>query len=110
MSHDGFITTKRRNETKFFYTTMNFGIPFFFPSSMTDNGQTKKRGRKQAAFTRAPPIILDRRERIESKPTSTEDKEEEAKDTVIPFMRRPAKFNTDAILKVNLRSKDNILN
>ncbi|CEJ04524.1 hypothetical protein RMCBS344292_18482 [Rhizopus microsporus] len=66
---------------------------------MTDNGQTKKRGRKQAAFTRAPPIILDRRERIESKSTSTEDKKEEAKDTVIPFMRRPAKFNTDAILK-----------
>lgn len=49
--------------------------------------------------TRAPPVILDRRTRLAPR---QEKREEEVKvsELVIPFMKRPGKFNVDGILKV----------
>ncbi|CAO3677618.1 unnamed protein product [Rhizopus stolonifer] len=48
--------------------------------------------------TKAPPVILDRRTRLAPR---QEKREEEAKtsELVIPFMKRPGKFNVDSILK-----------
>ncbi|KAG1221268.1 hypothetical protein G6F35_006113 [Rhizopus arrhizus] len=77
------------------------------PSSRDFNRRRDRRKQGLNSFTKAPPVILDRRERVmikpEEKKSSTEFVEgKTAGDLVIPFLRRPGKFNTEGILKVNL--------
>lgn|SRR6478735_7215703 len=75
------------------------------PSSRDFNRRRDRRKQGLNSFTKAPPVILDRRERVmikpEEKKSSTEFVEgKTAGDLVIPFLRRPGKFNTEGILKV----------
>ncbi|KAI9261704.1 hypothetical protein BY458DRAFT_515678 [Sporodiniella umbellata] len=68
------------------------------------DSENSKQGVSHSSQAKAPPVILDRRVKIpprqeEKKVVAVVEEEEGTDELVVPFMKKPGKFNTDAVQK-----------